>query len=541
MRIVSLALGVACTATPLLAQVTPVSIVELETLHTEGDLVAGVGVTTRIDALAINDAGDWLLEVDTDNASTDNDGAMLRNGALDLTEGQALAMPVGSMLDSFDAINLNNNGDSGWNFFLDGTSGSSDDSGVYFNTTMLIQEGDATTAAGLTVGTPYIGFFDARINDSSEILVMASIDDPAIDSTVDRALIVVDTLGGGTQTLIAAEGDILPGQTEAVADFETGPHNYDFNASGQVMFIADLAGDTAVDHAVYLDSTLLAQEGGASPVAGRNWSTLSSAEVDVNDLGDYVISGSLDGDSASNLLIERSGAKLVQEGDMIVDNAFDNWALTSFGSGPVEIGNNGNVLWFGDWDNPDTSIDSGLFLNDQLIVQEGLSTIGGVPIDTLRNVQDGYALSDDGQWVMFRGVLDDGNDFAARIRVGPFVSLGQGLAGTGGRVPQLRGKGSLEAGGMFTLDLIGARPISINTMVFSITNISAPFKGGTLVPAPDFLVGGPLTNGNGERQFNLTFPAGVPSGLDIFLQSWINDPAGFSGFAASNGLKATTP
>jgi len=541
MRIVSLALGVAFTATPLVAQASPVSIVELDSLHTEGDFVTGVGNTTRIDTVAINDLGDWLLEVDTDNANTDADGALLRSGVTDLVEGQSLAMPVGAFLDSFDAITLNNNGDSGWNFFLDGTTGSSDDSGVYFNTTLLFQEGDATTAAGLTVGTPYIGFFDAKINDSSEILVMASVDDPNIDSSVDRALILVDTLGGGTQTLVAAEGDVLPGQSEAVADFETGPHNYDLNASGQVMFIADLAGDSTVDHVVYLDGTLLAQEGSASPVAGRNWSSLSSAEVDVNDAGDYVISGSLDGDMASNLLIELNGGKFLQEGDTIVDNAFDTWTLTSFGTGPVQIGNNGNVLWFGDWDNPDGDIDSGLFLNDQLIVQEGVSSIGGVPIDTIRNVQDGYALSDDGQWMIFRGVLDDGNDFSARIHIGPFVSLGKGLAGTSGRVPQLRGKGSLVAGEMFTLDVIGAKPIAMSTAVFSLTNISAPFKGGTLIPAPDFLLNTGLTNGNGERQLNLSLPAGIPAGLDVFLQFWVVDSAGFSGFAATNGLKLTTP
>ncbi|GJM23161.1 MAG: hypothetical protein DHS20C15_30760 [Planctomycetota bacterium] len=541
MQTASALLACALSAVPLAAQGTPISTVDLDELHTEGDVVGLVGNTTSINNLAINNSGIWLLEVDTDNPDTTADGALLTQFGVSLTEGESLAMPTGSSIGSFDSITLNNLSESGWNFFLDGTASNNDDSGIYFNTTLLIQEGSVSSAAGFSAGTVFTGFLETKIADSGHILVMASVDDSAIASTTDRALMEVDVFGGATQTVLFKEGDVLPGQTEAVADFETSPHNFAYNALREVLFIADLAGDTAVDHAVYLDSVLLAQEGSASPVAGRNWSSLASAEVNLNDHGDYVISGSLDGDTSSNLLIELNGAKFRQEGDSVTDNDFASWNLTSFGSGPVMIGNNGNVLWFGDWDNPDTDVDSGLFLNDQLIVQEGVSTVDGVVIDTLRSVQDGYMLSDDGQWFIFRAVLDNGDDVAARVHVGPFVSLGQGLAGAGGVTPQLRGKGSLASGGSFTLDVIGALPGAMNTVVYSLTNLSAPFKGGTLIPAPDFFIGGALIGVDGSRQLNLGLPGGVPSGLDVFLQFWITDPSGFSGFSSTNGLKATTP
>src|SRR5690606_31918004 len=101
-----------------------------EPLLVEGDSVDGLGAVTRIDNLAVNAQGLWLAEVDTDNADTEADGAILKDGQLFLREGQALNEPAGAFLDSFDAVAVNNHGFAGWNFFLDGTSGSGDDSGV---------------------------------------------------------------------------------------------------------------------------------------------------------------------------------------------------------------------------------------------------------------------------------------------------------------------------------------------------------------------------------------------------------------------------
>ena len=95
----------------------------------EGDAVPGVGAITRIDNLAVNDLGEWLVEADTDNADTDADQVVIRDGSLYLREGDALADPAGATINTFDSINLNNQGHSGWNFFLSGTAGSGDDSG----------------------------------------------------------------------------------------------------------------------------------------------------------------------------------------------------------------------------------------------------------------------------------------------------------------------------------------------------------------------------------------------------------------------------
>lgn len=383
----------------------------------EGDVVTGVGTVTSVSNFAVNNSGGWIVEAATDAVSTAND-VLIKDGVLYLTEGQILAEPVGAGINTFDTVNLNNLGNSGWNFFLENTSGTSDDSGMYWNTTLLFQESTASTASGLTPGTPYIGFFEAKINDANDILLIATVDDPAIASTVDQVLMQLCVDGSGnlvSETLLAAEGQIPDGQTETIAVFGTGPLNFDQNANGVAMYLVDLNGSTATDIAVYRGTTLVAQEGSPSPAVGRNWLLSSSTTaVALNDGGSYALRGGLDGDAASNTLIVRDGVPVVQEGDSLPEIA--PFVLTNLGTGPVYLGNNGGVLWFGQWDDPDTTRNKALFVNDEILVQEGVTRIDGKLVDTLRGITDGYAMSDNGVYVVFEAVLQDGTEGAYLAR-----------------------------------------------------------------------------------------------------------------------------
>jgi hypothetical protein len=411
-------------ATPALAGGPPSFTITSVVL--EGDNVAGVGLVTRIDNIAVNNLGEWLVEADTNNADTTADSVLLKDGVLLLREGDSLAEPVGASIGSFDSVVLNNLGNSAWNFFLDGTAGGSDDSGIYFNTTLVVQESDTPTAPGFSEGTTYIGFFDVKVNNGNDFISVLSVDDPIIPTSVDRAIIGFEgTEGGFTQVLIAKEGDVLPPQTEGVADFGTGPHSSALNDSGQMVIFVDLDGNTAVDGVIYFFEPVvalgprafsfvkLAQEGDPSPVLARDWSSLSSPELDLNNSGEHVYSGSLTGDTASNLLIVKNGAKFRQEGDN--PPGIGGFTLTSFGTGPLEISDGGSVVWYGDWNDPNTDVDTGLFLDDQLLVQEGVTQIGGQTVDTLRGIEDGYHMSPDGSYIIFEAVLVGGVDGAFLI------------------------------------------------------------------------------------------------------------------------------
>lgn len=123
--------------------------------------------------------------------------------------------------------------------------------------------------------------------------------------------------------------------------------------------------------------------------------------------------------------------------------------------------------------------------------------------------------------------------------VGEWIDLGLGLAGTSG-TPVCSGVGFLMGGDPVEVLVANARPLAFSWLVLGLANISAPFKGGVIVPSPDL----PLpfvTNGAGEAALSAMWPAGVPSSATFYAQWWIQDPAGPKGFAASNGLAGTTP
>lgn len=385
---------------------------DITPLVLEGDAVPGGNTVTAINNMAINNGLDWRVEVNTTDGSTSKTMLLSPLGIV-AEAGQALTAPAGATLRSFDAVTLDSNGNWAGNLFLDNTASSSDDSGVYFNLNLLMQEGDFSTAPGLTVGTPFRGFFETKLADNGDILLLASVDDSALASTVDQVLLRLTVDGSGnlaSESVFFKEGDIIPSTTGAITTFGTGPHQFDMNDAGTVLFYADTDLASGTDGFIMLDTTIVAQEGQPSPIAGRNWSSLASPELSINNSFGFAYSGSLDGDSASNLLLVKGGLKFRQEGDPVP--GLPAYSFTSFGSGPLDLADTGDLIWYGDWNDPDTDIDTGLFVNDELIVQEGVTLIGGVPVDTLRGVQEGYFISNDGRFVIFEAILDDGTEGA---------------------------------------------------------------------------------------------------------------------------------
>ncbi|GEM_PF-2165736 len=122
----------------------------------------------------------------------------------------------------------------------------------------------------------------------------------------------------------------------------------------------------------------------------------------------------------------------------------------------------------------------------------------------------------------------------------PWTDVGGSLAGAGG-APLLSGAGELTAGSTATLTASNAAPLANATLVAGLSQLSAPFKGGVLVPRPDVLISGLTTTSSGGLVFSGFWPAGVPSAAEFFFQLWIVDAGAPAGLAASNGVKAVTP
>ena len=393
----------------------------LSIILTEGDMVGGVGRVTRVDGLAVRDSGLATIEVDTDNADPDADGVLLLDGQVFFREGEPLASPPGALVGSFDGVSIGPGFNVGTNLFLDGAVTSNTNSGIYIGSQSAIPEGSVCAAPEVTAGTTYRGFFDIESAGSTLTwLIVASLDDPAIPSTVDRALVVAEIDGSGTvlsERIVAKEGDVLPGQTGAITEMETGAEESAINASGQVIYSIDVDGPTSADRSVYLDQTLLMREGSPSPVAGRNWGSLTSVEVDLADSGNWVAKANLDSsNTADDDVIVKDGAIFRRAGDTLP--AIAPFTLTDFGgSVGVWITATGDVIWFGQWNDPDTSRDEGLFINDQLVVQEGVTAIGGQTITDLSDITEQVAVSADGLVILMEGTISQGTDLDVVIEI----------------------------------------------------------------------------------------------------------------------------
>lgn len=383
----------------------------------EGDMVSGVATFFRVDNVAVNNDGQWLVEGDTTLPNADADQVLLNNSGLLLREGDALAAPPATTLDSFDTIAINNNGDSGWNFFLDGPP-SSEDSGVYFNSELVIQESIVSTAPELSPNTPYIGFFETKVNDANQILVMASIDDPNIASSVDRALVRVDydpNAGTFTETVISKEGDDVFGAP--ITDFETGPNDFAFNNSASAIFVYDTTAPTSQDSGILLhidgSNFLAAIEGQPAPFdPERLYGSFSSTTVDLNNNNDYVFKTNLAGPTADNTVIVRNATGfdvVARKNDVVPVSLGGVFQYENFGtsSTPVKIADTEEVLFYADWNDPDTSRDTALMIGLSPILLEGITLVEDFKVIAINNFQDGFDFSDNGRFIIAEVTLED--------------------------------------------------------------------------------------------------------------------------------------
>jgi len=129
-----------------------------------------------------------------------------------------------------------------------------------------------------------------------------------------------------------------------------------------------------------------------------------------------------------------------------------------------------------------------------------------------------------------------------RVSVGTWRdwdSMGGNVPGTGG-VPRLWMSGLLSPGEMVSTDISNALPGTIGSFVVGTTELSVPFKGGTMVPFPSLLL--PIaTDPLGAASFAVLTPETLPSGLDFYVQAWLVDAGASAGYSATDGFHGSTP
>ena len=137
-----------------------------------------------------------------------------------------------------------------------------------------------------------------------------------------------------------------------------------------------------------------------------------------------------------------------------------------------------------------------------------------------------------------------GSEFVSVLRnlsaAAGFAPLGGAVVGGAGS-PVLTGEGTLLPDSDVRLVLSDGAPGVPVTLVVGLSPVLTPFHGGLLVPSPDVLLAGLMTDAAGGLQVSSRWPASLGPGFSLWFQMWLADASATSGLAASNGLKATAP
>jgi hypothetical protein len=177
---------------------------------------------------------------------------------------------------------------------------------------------------------------------------------------------------------------------------------------------------------------------------------------------------------------------------------------------------------------------------------EGQTFFGAFPVETNASGHTDFAASfaaPGGMCEYFTATATEvtsGNtsEFGPCVQAGPWADLGKAKPGSTG-TPKLAGSGPLTPGSSNALQLSGAAPNSTATLIVGLSEIDLPFRGGVLVPQPQFVLP-QRADPTGSLLLPFTWPAGGASGLTIFLQFWIGDTVSSFGVSASNGLVGVT-
>jgi FG-GAP-like repeat len=362
-------------------------------------------------------------------------------------------------------------------------------------------------------------------------------------STTDTYALDID--GDGDRDIVALAGGsppFLPGTLTALIALSQG--GYQIKGSGSTQFgtrflaLTDWNGDGKLEGTCNNSTSGTLSLFPADPTGGF----LAPTHMALGGNPQELQASDLDLDGVQDLLVANSGLLGVQFLAGEADGSPGAPQLNPVAGAPVRL-----VL--GDLD------------GDGLL--DALSSGNGGDVLVLRGAGDGTlaqvaTLSGAGaaQGLVLGDADDDGDLDAGVARAGTpgrvdlllnatypagsaFTDLGHALPGTPG-FPILIADGSLVAGQPFAFDLLNVKPLAAT---FAFVGLSAgylPYKGGTLVPMPDLIVFGLVTDALGRLQLAGAWPAGA-SGVTFYLQFWTYDEAGVKGKSASNALQAQVP
>ena len=411
-----LALSTAALLSPTLLAQSPTPLVQ------EGDMINDamgnpIGLVTRIDDVDINSQGEWIVELDTD-AATSVDTVILDTGVVAFQEGTGTGLPLGYTLGSSgDRMHITDGGDRVHLLSCDTMTATRVDLLLWNGLILLEEDVSPFNGMGAPAGAIWESVSEFWANNSNQILVGGR-----LTGSLDvLALITHDGLGNITaEQIVAIDGTQITGHATPIQGFSLSRRRQAINDSGTHLWFVDddhqtPPGNICCDSWINRDNLPLLHEGDPTPLVPANViGSLSSCEIDLNNGGDWVVQMGQNPSTFNMDIILKNGTQIIAEEGQTLPSIPSGFLLDGIGStSGVIITDGGDVIWHATWDDPSgTTMDAGIFVNQELFIREGVSTVGGLIIQSLNAGDKAYEVSPNGQFMIAEHTLSDGTNGA---------------------------------------------------------------------------------------------------------------------------------
>jgi len=503
---------------------------QAEPLVVVGDAVPGIGNVTGTTLCSVADGGGWLALVYTDHANPDANDLLMKDGAVYLREGDPIAGGAVTFYGNFSKPRLNAHGDVAFAVRSSGPQPSF----LILNGQSVLMTGDPVGAAGFGPGSTYAEFRDVELNDAGRLVVLAEIADPSLADVRD-AVLWIDVDAAGTpvaEATVLKEGDAPFGSPLAVPGPIQLAQALAINEAGEVAMQVAVGANSGV----MKDQTVLAAYGAASPVFGEQWSSFLPA-VDLGDGGDIGYVG-----RAGVNVVMWNGAVVAKEGDVLP--AIAPYQIETIGfpaAADVFVDAGGSIFWASEWSDPDASRDWGLFRDDVLILQEGVSLADGSVLAEVGGQAYALEVTDDGRLLAFDAKLADGRAGTFLLELESDVSP---LAGCSGNLASLSLGADPVLGGLLGSVLTGGQSAAAAAFqgfagyqVVDAAGCGISLFGGELLIGVPFLVL-PMTSTVPASAVGTVAIPKSPAllGATVFTQALFADPAAAEPLRLSNAF-----
>lgn len=337
--------------------------------------------------------------------------------------------------------------------------------------------GDATEL-GFPAETRYAAFHRLRGAAGRRFVLRGEV---SVPDEGERAFLSRGNLDGGgypeKHLLVASQGGKAPKLDATVTEFFLHDRGVALNDFGRYAWTALVEGPAGLRSVAYVRKQPVALEGGPSPAGDRRWGRFTKPRLDLNGTKSWSLVARLDSsDPATAPVIVVDGVPFQQAGDVPASVA--PHALAEFG-GFADLSDQGDVVWHGRLDGDDPATDECIFLEDTVVLREGMSEIQGERVVSF-GARPRYSW--DGRYLAVVVTLAGGREvlFALDLWVGN-PGICPGMDNSTGERARVRVKSSnVLADGILSAQVYQLPPERPAVLLASNVHQEVPLHGGTL-------------------------------------------------------------